>query len=511
MKKLYIATILGVAALFSSCSMNEEPFGSILQGDALQTVNDCRQYVYGIYGQLRASTAGAYIAYPELAMDMFQATQINGNRGGMFANGTIQAGNSDITGMYGNMYLRSASANYFIDEAAKFLDDEEISDDQKLEVRKMIGEAKFARAYYYWFIFDRFCESYTEANGDTPAKGIQIALHYYPTSDRGSYPGRSTLNETIEVINADLVDAYSALKAYEDAGNMSQCVPNAYYLNSYTVRALQARMALLTGKYEDAITYAEEVINSGIYSLCTINAYASMWTNDTSTELLFVPFGDKSEGAVATGAYWLASSNEISSDFIPAPDALAMYSSRDVRARAFFSEYDLKGPGWNVSAPVFVKFPGNPACYEETNTLVNKPKPFRLSELYLIVAEAADKLGDATTANKYLNDLRAKRISLYVNETLAGNALTQAIRTERTKELIGEGFRMSDLRRWGEGFTRQYNYGEYESDYAPVENILYVFSRSLTYQAGDYRFVWPIPTDEMTVNPQLNGQQNPGY
>lgn len=511
MKKLYIATILGVTALFSSCSMNEEPFGSILRDDALETVNDCRQYVNGIYASLRASTAGAYIAYPELAMDMFQATQINGNRGGSFANGNIQAGNSDITAMYGNMYLRSASANYFVDEASKFLDDETVSDAQKLEIRKMIGEAKFARAYYYWFIFDRFCESYTEANADAPAKGIQIALHYYPTSDRSSYPGRSTLNETVEVINNDLSEAYSALKAYEDAGNISQCAPNAYYLSSYTVRALQARMALLTGKYDDAVTYAEDVINSGYYALCTIDKYTTMWTSDASTELLFVPYGDKSEGAVATGAYWLASSDEKSSDFIPAPNALAMYSARDIRLRAFVGEYDLKGPGWLVAAPVFLKFPGNPNCYEDVNNLANKPKPFRLSELYLIVAEAADKLGDSDTANNYLNALRAKRISGYVYETLSGNALTQAIRAERAKELIGEGFRMSDLKRWGEGFTRQYDYGMFDSYYAPVSNILYVFSRNLTYESGDHRFVWPIPTDEMTVNPQLNGQQNPGY
>lgn len=511
MKKLYIATILGVTALFSSCSMNEEPFGSIIRDDALQTISDCQQYVNGIYGSLRASTAGGYIAYPELAMDMFQATQINGNRGGSFANGNIQADNSDITGLYGNMYLRAASANYFIDEAAKFLDDENISDKEKLQVMKMIGEAKFARAYYYWFIFDRFCESYTEANANTPGKGIQIALHYYPTSNRDSYPGRSTLNETVEVINNDLADAYSALKAYENAGDLEQCVPNAYYLSSYTVRALQARMSLLTGKYEDAIKYAEEVINSGHYALCPIKAYRSMWLNDASTELLFVPFGDKSEGAIGTGSYWLAIADEKSSDFIPAPNALAMYEAKDIRRQTFFDEYALKGPGWTINSPVFVKFPGNPACYEDTNTLANKPKPFRLSELYLIVAEAADKLGDAATANKYLNSLRANRITGYTSESLAGNALTQAIRTERAKELIGEGFRMSDLKRWGEGFTRQYNYGTFDSYYAPVENILYVFSRNLSYVAGDYRFVWPIPTDEMTVNPQLKGQQNPGY
>jgi hypothetical protein len=35
--------------------------------------------------------------------------------------------------------------------------------------------------------------------------------------------------------------------------------------------------------------------------------------------------------------------------------------------------------------------------------------------------------------------------------------------------------------------------------------------KNLSYAAGDYRFVWPIPSDEIQVNPQLEGQQNPGY
>jgi len=30
-------------------------------------------------------------------------------------------------------------------------------------------------------------------------------------------------------------------------------------------------------------------------------------------------------------------------------------------------------------------------------------------------------------------------------------------------------------------------------------------------EATDNRWVWPIPKDEMDSNPQLKGQQNPGY
>ena len=36
-------------------------------------------------------------------------------------------------------------------------------------------------------------------------------------------------------------------------------------------------------------------------------------------------------------------------------------------------------------------------------------------------------------------------------------------------------------------------------------------TEALDMDANDYRMVWAIPQNEMDVNPQLKGQQNPGY
>lgn len=137
----------------------------------------------------------------------------------------------------------------------------------------------------------------------------------------------------------------------------------------------------------------------------------------------------------------------------------------------------------------------------------NKPKPFRLSEQYLILAEAAVESNQATIANNALTALRQKRISGYQPVNYTDSQLRQQIRDERSKELIGEGFRMSDLRRWNLGFTRDGNY-TYNPD---VKNIMVYAGLQVSYNPGDYRYVWPIPADEMEINPQLAGQQNPGY
>ena len=84
------------------------------------------------------------------------------------------------------------------------------------------------------------------------------------------------------------------------------------------------------------------------------------------------------------------------------------------------------------------------------------------------------------------------------------------IRNERYKELIGEGFRMSDLRRWGLGFTRTCDYTTLGLS-PTLNSFIQPNSLNVTYTPGYYMYVWPIPQAEMDVNPQLKGHQNTGY
>lgn len=514
MKKIYIALLLAAGAL-TSCDMDLERPGAIGTDNGLQTKADCQNFLNGIYTNLRSATVGEYVAIPEFQADMFQATVVNGNNYGDFAFGTVTASTGNIEDQFYSTYSKISNINFFLPRAQAIVDGGNVSDADKAEIEMMTGVAKFARAYYNYFLFDRFCQAYSADKAETPALGIPLVFEYNPTPDRGSYPGRSTMAETLKAINDDLSEAYTILKDYEDNVSKAACAPNAYHVSSYAVAALQARVALLSEDYTTAIAKSEAVINSGIFSLCEIADYSSMWVNDASTELIFVPFGSKDEaGAIAgTGAIWLYSNAKNTSYFIPSSEAVAQYASADVRGTVFFDEYAINCNGDKVDSPVFNKYPGNPALWTTTsNNLKNKAKPFRLSELYLIAAEAYDKTGNAPMANKYINALRAKRISNYKDQTMSGNTLTEAIRTERCKELLGEGFRLSDLKRWGVGFTRTCAYGEIDSWYDDLAaTLLYPRSRTLSYSAGDYRYVWPIPQAEMEVNPQLKGQQNPGY
>ena len=129
--------------------------------------------------------------------------------------------------------------------------------------------------------------------------------------------------------------------------------------------------------------------------------------------------------------------------------------------------------------------------------------------MYLIAAEANARIGTAVSVDKgkeAINALKKARITGFTDATYDKESLLNEVMNERERELVGEGYRMMDLKRWGKGVKR----GQ------PQSKGLVLFPGQTTTDgldrpADDQRMVWPIPKGEMDSNPQLAGQQNPGY
>lgn len=522
MKKILLSLLL-LGGILSSCDMNDRPIGDIPDDEAIESANDCFRYRNGIYNNLRALSTGAYIYYTEIQMDQFLGTILNGNRIGNLSNGVVLSSDDDIAGIWGGLYGAIGSVNYFIPLAEQLVNgdikgDEELTAEDVNDINRYIGEAYFGRAYFYYWLLDHYCPAYTPANADK-LLGLPLVSDYDPTADKATYPSRSSLSKTYDFIAADLDKAYTLLKNFEksEADDANESLrPNAPYLSSYVVRALQARLALLHGDNAKAIDYAKEVINSRIWTLTRrktltvrTDVYDDIWVNDTGSELIFRPVSSNTElGISSTGSGWI-STNKYSSDYIPTNYVINdLYPAGDTRATCFLSSRNLLGEGVFVqNVQVFNKYPGNPALVQSNPNLMNMAKPFRLSEMYLIIAEASQLLGNDTQANEYLNIIRKTRIANWKDTDYSGTTLRDEIRLERNRELIGEGFRMSDLRRWGVGFSRSGSYPTNPS----VENLVVKAGTNVQYQPNDYRYTWPIPASEIQVNPQLAGQQNPGY
>lgn len=557
MKKI-LYTCLGLGVLVAtSCSMDLEPVGTILASEAIETVDDCAAFRNGFYNNVRALSTGGYISYTEIQMDNFIGTITNGNRLGSINNGRILSNDSDFQGIWGGLWGAIAGVNFYMEraepliksaqeeydalvdlkesETGKKVEEKDIPDVDRekysaiQQMKRYFAEAHFMRAYFYYWLMDHFCPAINDPNL-RDFDGLPIVTAYNPTADKSTYPGRKSLPETYKFIEDNLDIALEGLLAYEKyvdtAGTpeekqelSSQVIcPMAAYICSWTVKAMQARLALGKGDFQTAYNLAVDVINNGNYTLATRADYAAMWTNDMNNEIIFRPVSSKDElGISSTGSAWISTS-EFQADYMPVPRVAIpgdnsenfLYVSRDVRYTSFIGERRLLSNGSFVKIPVFIKYPGNPALIQSNPNLMNMPKPFRLSEQYLIAAEAACELNMVTEANNYLQDIRVNRISRYDRPTtnFTGTQLRDEIRLERLRELIGEGFRMSDLRRWGLGFTRDALYNLVNP---ALENVLVKLGTAVRYEANDYRYVWPIPSDEIENNPQLVGQQNPGY
>lgn len=521
MKKIIIGLFLAAATLggVTSCDMDLVQPNAMTPDDVTPTVENLQKLLTDQYAQFRGICGGGYVTNVELQMDQFCPVEGYGFRGGEFSLGNIQPSNGGATGAYNACYGVITNINYFMEKAELALQNEEYGEAQKNEIRNMVAQSKFFRAYFYWYLVDHFCPQYTGANGDEAHSGVPVLTKYNPSPsfDRETYVGRNTLNETFALIDKDLEDAFTQL--YADEGrNFGQSLPNTGYLNACVVRALQARIALYKGQYQQAVSYAKDVIGNSNYRLCSIAQYPQMWSLDESPELIFVASVPASEYGSA-GSFldawsnyqqWNSDPNSVTRvDYVPLQNTLYMYdAATDIRYSTFFQDrvINIAGTGYR-GIPCFVKYHGNDQIWGGvgTNYFRNKQKPFRLSEQYLIRAEANAMLGNYKDAKDDLHKLRAQRINGYVAEEIDDADVLQQVIEEREKELIGEGFRMSDLRRWGRGFERS---GEYDIN-ADFAKQLLPAGVAVKYEVNDYRFVWPIPMNEMDVNPKM--VQNRGY
>lgn len=510
MKKI-ILSLMVVAGILTSCDMNNQPDGSITLDEGIQSMVDVRSERNGLYAYLRGRSGGSYTVLSDLQTDLFIGTMQNGNSYLSFTTGNILSNDRDIAGVWAGLFNGIMQCNYFIENVGAYGERDDVSAEDKATINRYMAEAYFCRGYFNFLLMDHFCGAYDAATASNEHTGIPLCLKYQPSSDRGSYPGRSTLAATYTQIEADLDKALSGLEAFEANDASALVSGGGGYLNSYAVKALQARVALLKKDYNKAITLSQNIIQSGLFPLTDRSDYASMWTNDEGDELIFQPYGNAAQTSeIAAIGTLFNQASPVQVKFAPSAAIIGSYASGDIRRTVFVRNFTVQYAGADLRTPGFNKYPGNP-LFDTSNTTAykNLPKPFRTSEQYLILAEAANALGQDDLANEALTTLRQARISNYNATDYNGNVLRDQIRQERAKELVGEGFRVSDLRRWNLGFTRDGGYNA--STYPGMSSFIIAAALNVVYVPGDYRYTWPIPSAEMETNPQLKGHQNPGY
>lgn len=500
MKKIFkLSFVVAFLSVLASCNMDLRPINVIDPDNALTTIDDATKLRTGMYIAFRGYTGGGAFSTLEIQTDLFHATTSFGNRGGTNYEWTINSGDGTAESVWAGCYSCLKDVNYFLQEAAK-VDQSEWTDADKALLQVYVGEAHFFRAYYHHMLVERFCLPYNEgANKDE--FGVPYVTVYAPTSDSAKYPGRGTLEATYTAIRSDISIAKEKITTTPAEG--------AIYVTSDFVKAFEARVALYMGDYDTAISNATSLINGGRYPLINnASQLRSMFIDDNGKECLFLADADLATGSLPPSndyAYLSYDANQgiYKPDYVPEQWVIDLYESTDLRKALFFAEKTISITGGSTYDLFLLnKFPGNPALRqgESNQNYVHRTKPLRIAEMHLILAEAYARSNRNAEAYTALNVLKNARGA---SEVTGGNVLDEIL-NERTRELIGEGFRHFDLKRFGKDVQRKA---------AQVRSAIYLpdVNESFYRANSDFRFIWPVPQAECDANPQIKDQQNPGY
>ena len=127
--------------------------------------------------------------------------------------------------------------------------------------------------------------------------------------------------------------------------------------------------------------------------------------------------------------------------------------------------------------------------------------------MYLIAVEAFAQSSAAnglTKAAKYLNDLEKSRIAGYQERSFPSkDAILAELKIEREREMVGEGTRLFDIKRWHIDMKRG---TPQQEDLCLIPGAT---TTNMVVAADSPKLTWPIPKHETDANG--NVKQNPGY
>jgi hypothetical protein len=491
-----LSLTLVIAVISVSCDLNRFPYDSIEQSQSFQTMKDAATFNNGLYSSLRARVYGLYMFSTDVQADQLNATLDYGNRNGFPHkwNGFL-ADDYTIRDTWRYQYNTITNINNVLNNSNKI---PVANATEQATMNSYVGEAYLMRAFLYHQLVQRFAKDYEPATAASDP-GVPLLL----TFDITLKPARSSVEQVYQQILSDIGQAETLLAA-------TTGVQRAVKINKDCVLALQARVYLCMHNWTAAVTAANALIASGTYPLINnATTFKNMWINDTGTETILQLFASlPSELGNANNIYLGLNTQTLkyTPDFVPQQWVVDMYAAGDIRKAAYMEQKTLYIQG--VTYPniwLINKYPGNPVLYTAPNTTYqHKPIIFRVAEMYLISAEAAAQTpATEAAALTTLNLLRVARGAGALTG-LTGTALMNAIKDERTRELLCEGFRLDDLKRWKMGVVRK-----------TPQNTAILNPGTDFYEkvvaAGDDKFVWGLPTNDLTTNPNLAGQQNPGW
>jgi starch-binding outer membrane protein, SusD/RagB family len=475
-KKIIFTLVLGLTIVFQGCVdfLEQSPSDALPSADAITSVADLNNAVNGVYtgmidfdlGQGQQTEpysyyGGDFIAYADLKGGDLNYTSSNNQISPMarYEHGV----ESDFAEHYWKMPYTLIGR---INDVLSVADNVAIAAGEQEQFDDLKGQLYALRALCHFDLVRLFAKAPAISDVNAVNSGIPISSEKYPVNYE---PARATLKETYDFIKSELNKAIGLLSKEENLGK----------INYWAAKGLLARVYLYNGENNDALTAAQDVISNSPYSLYTINNYLNVWGVEGSSESMFEILTNSSHNSQRNSiGYYTHSDGYGECAFSTQGYELLTANPNDIRSQLIEWEDDeTETEGYYTQ-----KYPGR-----EGNLYLNNPIVIRLSEVYLIAAEAKVKGGSGgQNAAWYINELRRNRIANYVD---VSSVTLDDILIERRKELVAEGHQCWDA--WRNGKT--------------------VFPPRLNREVNgsDKLAILPIPKRETDISSNL--KQNPGY
>ena len=386
------------------------------------------------------------------------------------------------------------------------IEDVEMADDEdRMGYHKVLGEAYFLRAYYYFFLVNLYGKPYDADAASNPGVPLKLSENVEDVK----YV-RNSVKEVYDQVLADLSQARLHLSAYTTPQK------SYYRADSVAANLLTARVCLYMQDWKQAHDYADRVI-SAHPDLENLNQPTqSYFHSKDNVENIFSMGGDH---VPAMMQYSIKS-------LTVTQDLYALYETGDLRRSQWYwttgqfvgvtkvvAHPEYWGSTYTVDNPYYYNYAISEGSSGST-TYFSTVFGMRSAEAYLIKAETAAYMKEENEARTTINLLRKNRYKNSVKNYLiisSGDQLVQDIRDERRRELCFEGQRWFDLRRYTvNSVLRESHPIQHTYTYYADRNSTTVTSRvRYTLEAYDEAYTLPIPNEVITFNTGMEQNERP--
>lgn len=478
--------------------------------------------------------------------------------------------NSSIAGYFGAFATVIKDANYFVMRVNEFKADsvkyKQLSDAERKKIEGYVGEARTLRALANYRLMCRFSKRY-DANAKLP--GIILVKEYDPLLEKTDKK-RATQEEVYNYCLDELKAAVEVLPEKDDVELKADGIPcyihrdyayavmSRIYLEMHEYdKAIEAvdefinNYALGKGTMEDlkkiwidetsseimVKTFATTKVGAvrGILSGLFFQSYDEY---DPKTEKVETVLQEVTLPSWYPNQYLLdlyGAANYVAGDDYKNDLRMAIDDKGITQYGSWFEEAWGDSPN-NKDVPVaypkkkknvlarpqkytdiflsmrFVsKFRGNPKLDRNPSknqfSYAHSTHLFDIAEAYLIKAEAQAWKGDVAGAKETIETLRAARgLAQPLINADTQDAMKQIVMDERTREMVGMGTRMTDLKRWNMPMSRKGKGIQkllMSDPYGPREIYSIGDVLDKVVLPDDEMFIWEFPVQDRTTNPAL--------